>query len=331
VQVLLSLADGRSPARELSVASADSAEAPGGALEVLQLLPRLAVNALRQGANAIESVTPYALSPARVPSLAQQALGIGGELLKLAALPDDPPTRLKRALTGSRRLAWAQSLSLEEVHTLGTALGCTVNDVLISTLAGALGRYLETHGDAIEGLTLRATVPVNLRPPTAGENPREGIELGNRFGLVFVELPIGIRHPLERLYAVHAAMATLKGSPQALATLGLLALVGSLPPAVEEFALGLFSAKASLVASNLPGPAETLHLAGRPVNEMLFWVPQSGSIGTGVSMLTYRGRVQFGVISDRELIADPRRLVELLAVEFERLVLLVLLGGGALA
>lgn len=330
VQVLLSLADGQPEAAQPAESSPGSGPGEHGAPGVLDFLPQLAISALRQGASAIESALPYGLHPGRIPALAQQALGIGGELLKLAALPDDPPTRLKRALSGSRRLAWAQSLSLEEVRTIGRALGCTVNDVLISTLAGALGRYLETHGDSIEGLTVRATVPVNLREPAGAGRSAAPIELGNRFGLVFVELPIGIRHPLERLYAVHAAMATLKGSPQALATLGLLALVGTLPPAVEEFALGLFSAKASLVASNLPGPAQTLRLAGRPVAELLFWVPQSGSIGTGVSMLTYRGRVQFGVISDRDLIGDPECLVAWLAKEFERLVLLVLLGGGAL-
>jgi hypothetical protein len=113
-------------------------------------------------------------------------------------------------------------------------------------------------------------------------------------------------------------------------TLGLLAAVGSLPAAVEDSAIALFTAKASLVASNLPGPRDPLRLCGAPISEMLFWVPQAGSIGTGVSMLTYNGRVQFGVMSDRQLIPEPRKLVELIGDEFERLVLLVLLGGMAL-
>jgi WS/DGAT/MGAT family acyltransferase len=217
------------------------------------------------------------------------------------------------------------------VRAIARVLGCTVNDVLVSTLAGALGRYLASEGDAIADLTtIRAAVPVNLRPSAEPRQLAGTGALGNCFGLVFVELPVGVRHPLERLYSVHAAMLSLKGSAQARATLGLLALAGSLPAAVEDFALTLFSAKASLVASNLRGPDEELSLAGRPVTEVLFWVPQSGSIGTGVSMLTYRGRVQFGVTADRALIADPVRLVEQLAIEFERLVFLVLLGAGSL-
>lgn len=272
----------------------------------------------------------YALSPTEASAAAREALNIGAELAHLAAMRDEPITLLKRPLSGSRRVAWTQALSVAEVHAIARVLGCTMNDVLVSTLAGALGRYLESAGEPVSGLTLRAAVPVNLRASADPQQPQGTQPLGNRFGLVFVELPLGIRHPLERLYAVRATMLSLKASAQARATLTLLSLVGSLPEAVEELALTIFSAKASLVASNLRGPDEELSLAGKPVSEVLFWVPQSGSIGTGVSMLSYRGRVQFGVSSDRALIPDPERLVEQLAVEFERLVFLVLLGAGSL-
>lgn len=310
VRVLLSLADHDVP-------GADSAPAA-----------QTAHDSLGWGAELIEAGVHYALRPAQAAGLAHKALGVGLELMRLATLSDDPPTRLRRDLSGARRLAWAQALSLEEVHTIGRCLGCTVNDVLMATLAGALGRYLESEGEPVEGLTIRAAVPVNLKQDAPGRLP--DTSLGNRFGLALVELPIGVRHPLERLYSVHAATKALKGSPQALATFVLLSLVGTLPPAVEDYALGLLSAKVSLVASNLPGPTEALTLAGRDITEVLFWVPQSGSVGAGVSMFTYRGRVQYGVMADRELIPDPQRLVGLLASEFERLVLLVLLGGAAL-
>jgi diacylglycerol O-acyltransferase / wax synthase len=277
----------------------------------------------------LEGGVHYALHPTEVSAVARETLAVGTELARIAAMPDDPATCLKRPLSGTRRVAWTQALSLTEVRAIARVLGCTVNDVLVSTLAGALGRYLASEGDTVADVTIRAAVPVNLR--SSAEPRQSGLgALGNYFGLVFVELPIGVRHPLERLYSVHATMLSLKASAQARATLGLLALAGALPAAVEEFALTLFSAKASLVASNLRGPDEELSLAGRPVTEVLFWVPQSGSIGTGVSMLTYRGRVQFGVTSDRALIAEPVRLVEELAVEFERLVFLVLLGAGSL-
>ena len=326
VQVLLSLSD-----RDLAgEAGAHGFGAGGPVAGSPQSLAQLALDSLRWGSDLLETGVHYAVNPAQSVELARQALGIGSELVRLAMLPDDPATCLKRPLSGRRRLAWAQALSLEEVHTVGRHLGCTVNDVLISILAGALGRYFEAEGELVAGLTIRAAVPVNLKSSATAPGASGTPALGNRFGLVFVELPIGVRHPLERLYAVHAATRALKSSPQALATFSLLALVGKLPPAIEEYALALLSAKVSLVASNLPGPSELLTFAGRRVTEVLFWVPQSGSIGTGISMLTYGGRVLYGVMADRELIPEPARLVALLAAEFERLVLLVLLGGGAL-
>jgi diacylglycerol O-acyltransferase len=319
--VLLSLAD---PQRDAPSALPPQLPAP------TQQSPLLRLPAWDDVAAFVEGGVHYALHPTEVSAVARETLAIGTELGRIVAMADDPATRLKRPLSGTRRVAWTQALSLAEVRAIARVLGCTVNDVLVSTLAGALGRYLASEGDSVAGLTVRAAVPVNLRPSAEPRQLSGTASLGNCFGLVFVELPIGVRHPLERLYSVRATMLSLKGSAQARATLGLLALAGSLPAVVEEFALTLFSAKASLVASNLRGPDEELSLAGRPVTEVLFWVPQSGSIGTGVSMLTYRGRVQFGVTADRALIAEPERLVEQLAIEFERLVFLVLLGAGSL-
>ena len=211
------------------------------------------------------------------------------------------------------------------MKTIGRVLGCTVNDVLIATLAGALGQHLQTLGETTQGLTLRAAVPVDLRSAESQDDP-----LGNRFGLVYVDLPVGVRHPLERLYRVQAAMRTLKGSEQALLTYGLLATVGSLPRPVEDVVMDLFSAKASLVASNLRGPRTALSIQGAALRQLLFWVPQSGSIGLGVSMLSYHGRVHFGVMADRQIMPHPAELITRIRAAFEQLVLLVLLGGSAL-
>jgi len=320
MQVLLSLCNDSCPT-EAMFAAAPSASSLTE--DVVKLIPSSLSDAMRGGVNLLESGVHYLLHPAEASGVAREALGFVGELAHIAVLPDDPATHLKRPLSGTRRAAWAASLSLVEVHTIGHLLGCTVNDVLVSTLAGALGRYLAREGDHVDGLTVRATVPVNLRP--AGDQAT----LGNRFGLVFVELPIGMRNPLQRLWTVHEHLEKLKGSHQALATFGLLSVLGTLPAAVEDPAIGVFSAKASLVASNLPGPREPLQLAGAAVSELLFWVPQAGSIGTGVSMLTYCGQVQLGVISDRQLVRDPAQLVAEMGAEFERLLYLTLFGVAA--
>ena len=180
-------------------------------------------------------------------------------------------------------------------------------------------------GEHTAGVTIRAAVPINLRAPDGLP-----VELGDHFGLAFVELPIGIRHPLQRLYAVRGTMQALKASPEATVTFGLLSIIGTMPAAVEDPAITWFSAKASLTASNVRGPDEALHLAGAPISQLLFFVPQTGSIGTGVSMFSYNNDVQFAVIADRQLIPEPGELVQIIRKEFDRLVYLVLLGGSSL-
>ncbi len=319
MHVLANLAD-EQPAETRGAAAPGAPGSPG------LLGPGPLAQTFRKYSDLLEKGLHFTLHPLEAAAASREALGLAGELARLGVgMADDPATRLKQPLSGVKRVAWGEPLALEEVRTVGRVLGCTINDVLIATLAGALGRYLDAQGEPTAGMTIRAAVPVNLR--SAGAS----FEMGNRFGLAFAELPIGIRHPLERLYAVHSSMQALKSSPEALVTFGLLAAIGALPAAVEDPAIAFFSAKASVVASNLRGPAGALHLGGAPISQLLFWVPQSGSIGTGVSMFTYRDEVQVGVISDRRLIPEPGELVSIIQQEFDRLVLLVLLGGSSLS
>jgi hypothetical protein len=160
---------------------------------------------------------------------------------------------------------------------------------------------------------IRALVPVNLRPlDKAGE-------LGNQFGLVFLDLPIGIENPVERLYAVRANMSALKASWQPVLALGLLAAMGSGPKILQDQLLLALARNATAVMTNVPGPQMPLYLAGARIDSLLVWVPQSGNIGMGVSILSYGGQVQFGMIADRGLCPDPVRISERFGPEFERL------------
>jgi diacylglycerol O-acyltransferase len=258
--------------------------------------------------------------PELAGELAKHALGVATELARVALLPDDPATRLKGPLGTRKIAAWAEPLPLAEVKSVARALGCSVNDLLMSTAAGALGAYLRERGDVTDGLAIRAAVPVNLR------KPGEPATLGNCFGLVFLDLPIGIRDPLARLEAVHASMSALKRSYQPVLTLGLMAALGRLPGAVESAAIDLLSAKASAVATNVPGPQVPLYLAGGRIARLIFWVPQSGDIGLGISILSYAGQVQFGLIADALRVPDPAEVVARFRTEFEQLVLAALLG-----
>ena len=115
-------------------------------------------------------------------------------------------------------MAWNEPLPLDGVKAIGKGLGCSVNDVLLACVAGAIGQYLRDQGEDPAGKEIRAMVPVNLRPLD------KAWQLGNRFGLAPLVLPIGIENPIERVYAVRQRMNEMKGSYQPLLAFGILAL-----------------------------------------------------------------------------------------------------------
>jgi WS/DGAT/MGAT family acyltransferase len=259
--------------------------------------------------------------PTLAAMLAKEGGEIARELVHALALPDDPPSMLRGRLGVRKRVAWAEPLDLEEVKAVGRACDCTVNDVLMAAAAGALRDYMIERGDDVDGMTLRATVPVNLRPL---EHARK---LGNHFGLVFLDLPVGEANPVRRLERVANCMNQLKSSRQAIVAYGLLAALGMTPQPLQELALELFSRKATAVATNVPGPQQPLYMAGSRLREMMFWVPQTGSIGIGVSIMSYNGRVHFGLIADARLIPDPDAVIRRFGTEFEKLLYLALMGN----
>ena len=237
----------------------------------------------------------------------------------LALMPDDSKTRLKGKPGRTKKVAWCQPIPLDEVKAVGKALNCSINDVLLSCVAGAIGEYLKSHGDDVKGQEIRAMVPVNLRPV------EHAYKLGNRFGLVPLVLPIGVANPVERVYEVRRRMAALKGSYQPLLAFSLLAIAGLLIKPAQDAMLNLFSKKTTAVMTNVPGPREKLKFCGATLEQSMFWVPQSGDVGLGVSILSYGGGVQFGVITDSTLCPEPQRIIDEFLPEFSKLSIVTLM------
>lgn len=231
----------------------------------------------------------------------------------IANMTPDSPTRFKGPLGIMKRVAWARPLSLFEVKAVGDAFGCSVNDVLLACVAGTLRHYLQEQGDDVEGIEMRGLVPVNCRPPGRIR------ELGNMFGLVFLGLPLGIADPLERLLEVHRRMDELKHSKQPTVALGILAGMGVLPENLKESLLEALAANASAVITNVRGSSEPQYLAGKRIDRQVFWVPQSGGIGMGISILTYAGKADFGVVTDVKRVPHPDVIVSRFIDEFETL------------
>ncbi|MES2423686.1 MAG: wax ester/triacylglycerol synthase family O-acyltransferase [Pseudomonadota bacterium] len=251
--------------------------------------------------------------------LAKLAYQVISDGAALALMPDDSPTRLKGKPGTAKKVAWCQPIPLDEVRAVGKALNCSINDVLLSCVAGAIGAYLRSHGDDVAGKEIRAMVPVNLRPLS------EAWKLGNRFGLVPLVLPIGIENPIERVFEVRRRMGQLKGSTQPFLAFAVLAVAGLLIKPAQDAILNLFGKKTTAVMTNVPGPREKLKFCGATLEQTMFWVPQSGDVGLGVSILSYGGGVQFGVITDSTLCPDPQAIIDEFEPEFARISMVTLM------
>lgn len=260
-----------------------------------------------------------AASPDKLSTYGRYGVGLLTELAKLLAMPADSPTSLKGKTSTVKRVAWADPLPLGEVKALGKALGCSVNDILLSAVAGALRAYFLQKGEAVTDVEVRAMIPVNLR------SAKDEGTLGNRFGLGTLSLPVHEANPFARLFLIRERMNELKGSYQPPLTLAILAAVGVAPKIVQQQFLDILAAKASTVMTNVPGPKQPLYLAGSCLDQCMFWVPQSGDIGIGVSILSYNDNVQFSLITDRHFVPDPETITPLFAAEFEKMLLALLM------
>ncbi len=259
--------------------------------------------------------------PDRVADAAKVAADVTTELAALTLLPADSDTSFKGKPSAIKRVAWSEPMPLTDVKSVCKVLGVSVNDILLSCCAGAMGAYLRAKGETTEGVEVRGMIPVNLRP--RGQEHT----LGNQFGLVLLALPVGIENPFLRLYEVKRRMDELKSSYQAMISMGILGAVGLLPRPLQKQVLDIFSTKASAVMTNVPGPQQALYLAGSQMSQQMFWVPQSGDIGIGVSILSYNNQVQFGLITDRKFVPEPADIVDRFMPEFEQLLFYLLLHG----
>lgn len=330
IHVTMSLVDGaRQPPKKPKAAAH---EAPPALEEwlahtLLRPLTDFAVRALDAAGDGAAASLHLLRDPARGVSgtldVAADAARMGVQVLNdaaaLALMPDDAKTSLKGKASRTKRVAWTDPLPLDEVKAVGKAFHASINDVLLTAVSGAIGTYLQSRGEEVQGKEIRAMIPVNLRPL------EEAWKLGNRFGLVPLLLPIGIENPVERLYEVRRRMRELKGSTQPLLAFGLLAVAGLLVKPAQDAMLNLFARKTTAVMTNVPGPREKLKFCGATLEQTMFWVPQSGDIGLGISILSYGGGVQFGVIGDARLCPEPQAIIDAFRPEFDKLATLALM------
>jgi WS/DGAT/MGAT family acyltransferase len=309
LQVLLSLADEYfDPSR-----FPDTEERPHLLPGVVRGAIKTAQGTVATGQRLLTESAKSLINPSHALQRVKQGLSFGAALSKFLSLPRDSETLLKGDLGVAQRATWSEPLQLARIKRIGKVVNAKVNDVLLGAVAGALRYYFDARDDLTGTETVRALIPVNLRPP------EQAFRLGNRFGLVFLDLPVGLENRLERVLTVKQQMDEIKGSAEAIAALSILEGLGYVPLSVEETAVRHFTSRASAVMTNVPGPQEPLHLKGRRIQHIMPWVPRAGHVGLGVSIFSYDGEVRLGLACDAGLIPDPDRILDGFMREFDRL------------
>lgn len=259
---------------------------------------------------------------------ARIAVALGAEIVRLAEMPDESPTPFKGKPGPVKCIAWCDTLPADQARQVARAFGCSINAVLLSCLAGALGAQLRSLGADPRKLEIRVLLPSPLR-----STRRASAQSGNHFGLVNLALPLGITNPVARAWEVHRRIEALAGTRQALLMHLLLGVVGLLPSDLQNRALDMLAGKATAVITTVPGPPAARYLAGSRIDDIMFWVPQAGDIGIGISIMSYDGRFRIGLMSDSVLLPQPRQVLDRALAEFARLLPLaqVMVGQQAIA
>jgi diacylglycerol O-acyltransferase / wax synthase len=263
----------------------------------LQLLTEALLERTTVPGEIVRSARAVVRGPRRVArAVGEQLVGLGA--MAWAGLRPPPSSPYNVKIGPHRRFTWVRT-SLDDVKAVKNALGGTVNDVVLAIVAGGLGRHLRRRG--IEPpQELRAMVPVSVR----GESERGA--LGNRVAAMMAPLPVAEEDPRRRLEIVSGAMQDIKRSGQAVGAQVLTSLSGFAPPTIMSQAARLVSTQHffNLVVTNVPGPQHPLYLMGREMLDIFPMVPLAKGQALGVAIMSYNGRMNFGLVGDYDAMAD---------------------------
>jgi WS/DGAT/MGAT family acyltransferase len=247
---------------------------------------------------AMRGVRAMTRAPRQVVGrLAGGVAGLGS--MARAGLSPAPRSPLNVAIGPHRRYTWVDA-DLARFKVIKSQLGGTVNDVVLASVSLALGRWMRARGEDTDGLELRAMVPVSVRAEA------ERGALGNRVATMWAPLPVGVQEPVEVFRLVHEAMRGLKESGQAVGAETLTQLADFAPPTIMSQAARLQARQRffNLVVTNVPGPQMPLYLLGRPLRGLYPVVPLALKQALGIAIMSYNGRLGFGLLGDFDALPD---------------------------
>jgi WS/DGAT/MGAT family acyltransferase len=265
-----------------------------------QLLARALVERATVPGEGLRALRDVTRAPRRAARRAAEGLaGIGA--MARAGLNPAPPTPLNVPIGPHRRYTWVDA-DLDELKAVKNALGGTLNDAVLSSVTLALGRWLRGRGEDTDGLELKAMVPVSVR----AESERGA--LGNRVAAMWAPLPVGLEDPRDVYATVSEAMRGLKESGQAIGAQALTQLADFAPPTIASQAARLQARQRyfNLVVTNVPGPQVPLSLLGRRMRAIYPVVPLARNQALGIAIMSYNGRLGYGLLADYDALPDLR-------------------------
>jgi diacylglycerol O-acyltransferase / wax synthase len=289
----------------------------------LELVGTGALGALRAGVAVAGGVVDAFAHPDRALASAREAVEGLGEIV-WAAMNPAPPTPLNVEIGPHRRFLGVAS-QLDDFKLVKKAFECTVNDVVLAVVAGALRTFLISRGVRTEGVELRALVPVSVRAED------EHHQMGNRIVVMRGPLPVYMSDPVQRLLFVKRAMDGLKDSKQALGAEVIANVQNFAPPTILAQASRLnFSTRLyNLIVTNVPGPQFPLYVLGRRMLEAypVAFLPQHHALA--IAIMSYNGQMNFGLLGDLDALDDIDLIGDSIAAELAELVALARRGGVA--
>ena len=276
------------------------APAPSGT----QLLAQAMLERTTVPGEIARSVRAVLRAPRQIAGGVRDSL-VGVGAMAWAGMNPAPVSPYNCRIGPHRRFTWVRT-DLNDVKAIKDGLGGTVNDVVLATVSGALGRHLHRRGETLSGRELKAMVPVSVRAD------EERGALGNRVAAVMAPLPVWCNDPQQRLGIVSRAMGGLKESGQAVGAQVITQLGGFAPPTIMTQASRLMARQRmfNLVITNVPGPQFPLYLMGHELRDLFPMVPLARNQALGLAIMSYNGRMNFGLVGDYDAMHDIDDLAE---------------------
>jgi WS/DGAT/MGAT family acyltransferase len=262
-----------------------------------QLLAEALIERATSPTEIARGVRALVRTPRQAAGKAIEGLGAAGAIARTGLSAPGSPFNVE--IGPYRRFAWVRT-DLAELKRIKDLAGGTVNDVVLAAVSGALGRFMRAHGHSTRDLALRAMVPISVRAK------EEHGALGNRVSAMMAPLPVWCEDPIERLGLVTTTMGDLKSSKQAVGAGMLTEVTDFAPPTIAAQAARLQSRQRffNLVVTNVPGPQVPLYLLGRELQDIFPMVPLARNQGVCFALMSYNGRVNFGLTADYDAMPE---------------------------